>query len=72
MGAAQAKVQQDLDVAKAEVAQLQGQLGAAGRLQGQLDDLRSQLAQAAQRETALQQQKAAAEQEAQHKAAQVR
>lgn len=71
-GAAQVKVQQDLDVAKAEVARLQGQLGAAGRLQGQLDDLRSQLAQAAQRETALQQQKAAAEQEAQHKAAQVR
>jgi hypothetical protein len=71
-GAAQVKVQQDLDVAKAEVARLQGQLGAAGRLQGQLDDLRSQLAQAAQRETGLQQQKAAAEQEAQQKAAQVR
>lgn len=70
--AAQLKQQQELDVAKAEIARLQGQLGAAGRLQSQLDGLRSQLAEATERESTLQQQKAAAEQEAQHKAAQVR
>jgi chromosome segregation ATPase len=70
-GAAQVKQQQELDVAKAEVARLQGQLGVAGRLQGQLEDLRAQLAAATQRETTLQQQKAAAERDAEQKAAQV-
>jgi chromosome segregation ATPase len=70
--AAQAAKQQELDVARADLARLQGQLGAAGRLQGELDRLKTQLADAAQRETLLQQQAAAAEQEARQKAAQVR
>lgn len=58
----------ELDVAKAEIARLQGQLTAAGRLHG---DLRTQLAQAAARVTALQQQKEAVEHKVQQKAAQV-
>lgn len=70
-GAAQHKQQQELDVVRAEVARLQGQLGAAGRLQGQLGDLLEQLAAATQRETTLQQQKAVAERDAQQKATQV-
>lgn len=69
--AAKQAQQQALDVAKAEVARLQGQLGAAGRLQGELEGLRAQLAEAAQRETTLQQHKEAAEQEVQLKATQV-
>jgi hypothetical protein len=57
--------QQELDIAKAEIARLQWQLTAAGRLHG---DLKAQLAQAAAREAALQQQKEAAEQGAQQTA----
>lgn len=58
-------------MSRAEVARLQGQLGAAGRLQGELDSLRTRLAEAATREATLQADKAAAEQEAQRSAAQV-
>lgn len=67
----QAQTVQEAAAAKADVTRLQGQLEAAGRLQEELGGLRQQLAQAAQREAALQKDVNAAQQDAELKATQV-